>query len=216
MPQVSAPQRATASKIEISYPPPYQCLFGIFNIAPGICGDASRKRRRVSSYNRHQENALVTHGLFLPASDLGLTGKTNFSTLGRRSPPVSQGGLIMIFSRKAIAKSTLRVVLAGIFFALGLGHLPEVFAQGPAAEASAPLILRSTLENLSRGFIPARAPPAVRIKSGQTVQVDTFSHHGFVDDPVTFFKGYGISPEMILPDLIAASKKLPRPKDGGT
>jgi acetamidase/formamidase len=122
----------------------------------------------------------------------------------------------MIFSRKAIAKSVQRVVLAGISFALLLGHLPEVFAQGPVAETSAPLILRSTLENLSRGFIPAGLPPALRIKSGQIVQIETFSHHGFVDDPVTFFKGYGISPEMILPDLIAASKKLPRPKDGGT
>jgi len=122
----------------------------------------------------------------------------------------------MIFSRKVIAKSARRVVLAGIFFALRLGHLPEVFAQGPAVETSSPLILRTTLEILSRGFIPAGLPPALRIKSGQIVQVDTFSHHGFVDDPVTFFKGYGISPEMILPDLIAASKKLPRPKDGGT
>src|SRR4029450_3225833 len=118
------------------------------NMAPGILGDGSRKRRRVSSYNKHQENALVTHGLFSPASDLGLTGKTNFSTLGRRSPPVSQGGPIMIFSRKVIAKSARRVVLAGIFFALRLGHLPEVFAQGPAVETSAPLILRSRLGDL--------------------------------------------------------------------
>jgi hypothetical protein len=101
----------------------------------------------------------------------------------------------MIFSRKAIAKSARQVVLAGIFFALRLGQLPEVFAQGPAGETSAPLILRSTLENLSRGFIPAGLPPALRIKSGQIVQIETFSHHGFVDDPVTFFKGYGVSPE---------------------
>ena len=84
----------------------------------------------------------------------------------------------LIFSQKAIAKSARRVVLAGIFFALRLGHLPEVFAQGPAAETSAPLILRSTLENLSRGFIPAGLPPALRIKSGQSVQVDTFCTTG--------------------------------------
>src|SRR5206468_4196040 len=154
------------------------------SVALGIRGDGSRKHRRVSSYNKHQENAPVIHGLYRPAADLGLTGKTNFSTLGRRSPPVSKGGLTMIFSRKAIAKSVQRVVLAGISFALLLGHLPEVFAQGPVAETSAPLILRSTLENLSRGFIPAGLPPALRIKSGQIVQIETFSHHGFVDDPV--------------------------------
>ena len=123
---------------------------------------------------------------------------------------------MVIFSRQDIAKSARRVVFAGIFFALGLGDLPEAFAQSPGGQTSAPLILRSTLENLVRGYIPAGLPPALRIKSGQIVQIDTFSHHGFVDDPVSFFKGYGISPEMILPDLIAASKKLPRPKDGGT
>src|SRR5262245_29498977 len=85
-----------------------------------------------------------------------------------------------------------------------------------AEQASAPLILRSTLENLSRGFIPAGLPPALRIKSGQTVQIETFAHQGVVDVPVACFKGYGISPEMVLPDLIAVSKNLPRPKDGGT
>ena len=123
---------------------------------------------------------------------------------------------MVIFLRNDIAKSAWQVVLAGTLCVLGFADLSTAFAQGAAGEASAPLILRSTLENLSRGFIPAGLPPALRIKSGQTVQIETFSHHGFVDDPVAFFKGYGISPEMVLPDLIAVSKNLPRPKDGGT
>jgi acetamidase/formamidase len=123
---------------------------------------------------------------------------------------------MVIVSRKDVAKSSWSLLI-GIFFTLGLCGLPETFAQGPAAQTlSAPLILRSNLENLVRGYIPAGLPPALRIKSGQTVQIETFSHHGFVDDPVAFFKGYGISPDSVLPDLIAASKKLPRPKDGGT
>src|SRR5262245_43961382 len=109
---------------------------------------------------------------------------------------------MVIFLRKA-----RQIVFAGTFCALGLGDLSAAFAQSPGGQASAPLVLRSMLENLSRGFIPAGLPPTLRIKSGQTVQIETFSHHGFVDDPVAFFKGYGISPEMILPDLIAASKK---------
>src|SRR4029450_4812681 len=93
------------------------------NMAPGILGDGSRKRRRVSSYNRHQEDALVTYGLFSPASDLGLTGKTNFSTLGRRSPPVSQGGPIQIFLRMVIAKSARRVWFEGMFLSTRLWYL---------------------------------------------------------------------------------------------
>src|SRR5262245_28453219 len=123
---------------------------------------------------------------------------------------------MVIFLRNDIAKSARQVVLAGTLCVLGFADLSAAFAQGAAEEASAPLILRSTLENLNRGFITAGLPPALRIKSGQTVEIETFSHHGFVDDPVAFFKGYGISPEMVLPDLIAVSKNLPRPKDGGT
>ena len=121
-----------------------------------------------------------------------------------------------IFFRKTIADPVWMTLLAGILFAPGLADVPQAFSQGAAEPASAPLVLRSTFENLVRGFIPAGLPPALRIKSGQTVQIETFSHHGFVDDPITFFKGHGISPEMVLPDLIAVSKKLPRAKDGGT
>ncbi len=119
------------------------------------------------------------------------------------------------FSRKHVVKLARRGLLAGIFLVMGLPDVPAIFAQGAAPQASSPLILRSTIENLVRGFIPAGMAPALRVQSGQTVQIETFSHHGFVDDPVAFFKGYGISAEMVLPDLIAASKKLPRPKDGG-
>jgi acetamidase/formamidase len=123
---------------------------------------------------------------------------------------------MMILRLKPVAKQARATLLAGIFFVFVLHELRPAFAQGPAPKGSTPVILRSTFENLSRGFIPAGLPPALRIDSGQIVQIETFSHHGFVDDPITFFKNYGISAEMILPDLIAASKKLPRPKDGGT
>src|SRR5262249_47680807 len=122
---------------------------------------------------------------------------------------------MVIFLRNDIAKSAWQVVLAGTLCVLGFADLPAAFAQGAAGEASAPLILRSTLENLSRGFIPAGLPPALRIKSGQTVQIETFSHHGFVDDPVAFFKGYGISPEMVLPDLIGDWRIFLSPREAG-
>jgi hypothetical protein len=122
----------------------------------------------------------------------------------------------MILPLTLFVKPASVVLLAGIFFVFGLHGRCPVLAQSPAPKTSAPVILRSTFENLSRGFIPAGLPPALRVESGQIVQIETFSHHGFVDDPVAFFKNYGISAEMILPDLITASKKLPRPKDGGT
>src|SRR5215510_2766781 len=72
-----------------------------------------------------------------------LTGKTNFPTLGRRSSPASRGGLMVIFSRTAIAKSVRRAMLAGILLVSGWDNLSEAFAQDAAEPASAPLILRS-------------------------------------------------------------------------
>src|SRR5262245_34956040 len=80
------------------------------SIASGIRGDGSRKRRRLSSYNKHTDALVYPRSLSL-ASDHGLTGKTNFSTLGRRSSPASRGGLMVIFSRTAIAKSVRRAML---------------------------------------------------------------------------------------------------------
>ena len=95
------------------------------------------------------------------------------------------------FSRTHVAKLAHRGLLAGIFLVMGLPEVPAILAQGAAPQASSPLILRSTIENLVRGFIPAGIAPALRIQSGQTVQIETFSHHGFVDDPVAFFKATG-------------------------
>jgi acetamidase/formamidase len=129
---------------------------------------------------------------------------------------ISQGGFMKSSLRKDIGRLTGQGLLAGVLVMASCLVAALVFAQASAPQISSPLILRSTLENLVRGFIPVGAPPALRIKSGQTVQIETFSHHGFVEDPVAFFKGYGISEDKILPDLIAVAKKLPRPKDGGT
>ena len=59
------------------------------------------------------------------------------------------------FSRKHVAKLAHRGLLAGIFLVMGLPEVPAILAQGAAPQASSPLILRSTIENLVRGFIPA-------------------------------------------------------------
>ena len=64
------------------------------------------------------------------------------------------------FSRKHVVKLARRGLLAGIFLVMGLPDVPAIFAQGAAPQASSPLILRSTIENLVRGFIPAGMAPA--------------------------------------------------------
>jgi acetamidase/formamidase len=62
--------------------------------------------------------------------------------------------------------------------------------------------LRSTPQTVVWGYISADLPPALTIKSGQTVKIDTVSHQGLLtkDPPVTFFGAGGIPPEQVLQD----------------
>jgi len=63
--------------------------------------------------------------------------------------------------------------------------------------------LRAQPENLSWGWIPTDKPPALTIQSGETVRIDTISHHGSTqdEDPVVFMGRYGVQPEEILEDV---------------
>jgi acetamidase/formamidase len=62
--------------------------------------------------------------------------------------------------------------------------------------------LRSTPQTVVWGYVSADLPPALTIKSGQTVKIDTVSHQGLLtkDDPVAFFGAAGIPPEQVLQD----------------
>jgi acetamidase/formamidase len=74
--------------------------------------------------------------------------------------------------------------------------------------------LCSTPDTVLWGYIAANLPPALTIKSGQTVQVEALSHQGLTTNqaPVKFFAGYGIRPEEVLPDAIALYDQAKRPK----
>jgi acetamidase/formamidase len=74
--------------------------------------------------------------------------------------------------------------------------------------------LRSTPETVVWGYFAADIAPALRIKSGQTVRVDTVSHGGVNTgvDPVTFFKGHGVAAGEVLKDAIDIYEKVSRPR----
>jgi len=57
-------------------------------------------------------------------------------------------------------------------------------------------------ENVVWGWIPVGAPSVLTIRSGQTVRIDTISHHGATqaEDPVNFLGALGVKPEEILQD----------------
>src|SRR6266853_3819486 len=99
-----------------------------------------------------------------------------------------------------------------------------IFASvAPAAAQPAPAgnkpdaTLGSNPDTVVWGYISARAPPVLRIKSGATVRIDTMSHQGLLtkDDPITFFGAAGIKPEGVLQDATDIYRKVPRGKGLG-
>jgi len=64
------------------------------------------------------------------------------------------------------------------------------------------VILRSTPETVSWGWIAADRAPVARVKSGQVVRIDTVTHQGLntSQDPVAFFGAAGIPPGKVLAD----------------
>ena len=77
--------------------------------------------------------------------------------------------------------------------------------------------LRSTPETVSWGWIAADRAPVLRMKSGQTLRIDTVTHQGIntSDDPVTFFGRAGISAEKVLPDAIEIFQRVKREGNAG-
>jgi acetamidase/formamidase len=102
-------------------------------------------------------------------------------------------------------------VLVGASAAGAQPVTPET-APVPAVDAT----LRSTPENVVWGYFAADIAPALRIKSGQTVRIDTVSHSGVntAEDPVSYFGRAGIAPDQVLKDAVDIHNKVPRPKGG--
>ena len=89
---------------------------------------------------------------------------------------------------------------------------------GAAAAQTVPLkttpdhTVRSTPDTVVWGYFAADIPPVLRIKSGQTVRIDTVSHGGInlPEDPVEFFGKPGIKREEILQDALDIRAKVNR------
>ena len=95
-----------------------------------------------------------------------------------------------------------------------LGLSTAAAAQPVPVNRTPDATLRSTPETVVWGYFAADIPPVLRIKSGQTVKIDTVSHGGVNTgvDPVTFFGRAGIAPDQVLKDAVDIYQKVARPK----
>ena len=77
--------------------------------------------------------------------------------------------------------------------------------------------LRSTPENVSWGWIAADREPVLRVRSGQSVRIDTVTHQGIntAKDPVAFFGAAGISAGDVLPDAVEIYRAIKREGSAG-
>lgn len=96
-----------------------------------------------------------------------------------------------------------------------------VLAAGAAAPAAQNRgvnhVVRSRPENVVWGWIPIDRPPVVTVQPGQTVRVETLSHHGATqaESPEALLQPYGIRPEDILQDVRDFWASRPgRPREG--
>jgi acetamidase/formamidase len=71
---------------------------------------------------------------------------------------------------------------------------------------AATIHLPSTPQTVNRGVISPDIPAVLKIKSGDTVVIDTVSHSGLTPDPVSYFEKAGIPEKDVLKDAIAISK----------
>ena len=78
--------------------------------------------------------------------------------------------------------------------------------------------LASIPGNVSWGLIPANAPPALRVKSGAVVSIDTVSQQGLTAgiDPVEFFGEAGIAAAAVLNDVKAIYREVKRTPGAGS
>ena len=77
--------------------------------------------------------------------------------------------------------------------------------------------VRVTPQNVAWGHLPAGRQPVLRVRSGQTVSIDTLSHQGVNNgmDPLKFFAAGGVAADEVLPDALEIYHKADHPKDSG-
>jgi acetamidase/formamidase len=120
----------------------------------------------------------------------------------------------MASTNKEIREEVMKLHLLSLGFALTFAGVAS--AQTVPLKTTPDHTVPSRPETVVWGYFAADIPPVLRIKSGQTVRIDTVSHGGvnLPEDPVEFFAKHGIKRDEILQDALDIRAKTPRPRGG--
>jgi acetamidase/formamidase len=102
---------------------------------------------------------------------------------------------------------------AVLLVAAALAASAAIGAQSRAVD----LVVPSRPETVVWGWIPIDRPPVATVQQGQTVQIDTLSHHGATqaEAPETLLAPYGVRPAEILQDVRDFwASRTGRPREG--
>jgi acetamidase/formamidase len=147
----------------------------------------------------------------------------NAAGLGRHARDVIVEGMGRRgFLRAATATGVAMPLLSGGSASAASSRQPEVtmpreILQPGVGPVHGQHYLRSLPDQVTWGYVPPlTAPPVLRVKSGETVTVDTVSHEGILEDqgrdPVAYFRSHGVPAGQVLKDAIAIAAGYDRTK----
>lgn len=115
------------------------------------------------------------------------------------------------------AAAVLTSGAAGMATAVPAAHasLPREILQPGTGPIHGQHYLPSLPDQVRWGYVPATGSvPVLRIRSGETVTVDTVSHEGILEDqgrdPVAYFGSHGVARRQVLDDAIAIAAEYDR------
>jgi len=97
----------------------------------------------------------------------------------------------------------------------GPGAFPRTVLQPGEGPVHGRHYLRSLPDQVRWGYVPALgSDPVLRMRSGETVTIDTVSHEGILEDqgrdPVAWFGSHGVGRRQVLDDAVAVARDYAR------
>jgi len=138
------------------------------------------------------------------------------ATIGEHAAALLRSGL----GRRDFLRATAAVGAAGVAASTSTASsaqaaVPREVLQPGKGPIHGRHYLRSTPDQVRWGYVPSLdSAPVLRVRSGETVSVDTVSHEGILEDqgrdPVEYFAQHGVTRSSVLDDAVAIARDYDR------